>query len=122
VELYYRLLNDRQLLERAGGQFLTIFESVEDKDYAHHYQKLYDVKQTLLKAVAGKYRSSLISAYHYFENASVPRDGSLEETARVIKSRQAKNICLGVLATLDTPDIHSLIKQQFETAVCATDR
>jgi len=122
VELYYRLLNDRQLLEKAGGQFLTIFESVEDKDYAHHYQKLYDVKQTLLKAVAGKYRSSLISAYHFFENASVPRDGSLEETARVIKSRQAKNICLGVLATLDTPDIHSLIKQQFETAVCATDR
>jgi len=122
VELYYRLLNDRQLLERAGGQFLTIFESVEDKDYAHHYQTLYDVKQPLLQAVAGKYRSSLISDYHNFENASVPRDGSLEETARVIKSRQAKNICLGVLATLDTPDIHSLIKQQFETAVCATDR
>jgi len=122
IELYYRLLNDRQLLERAGGQFLTIFESVEDKDYAHHYQALYDVKQTLLKAVAGKYRSSLISAYNFFENASVPRDGSLEETARVIKSRQAKNICLGILATLDTPDIHSLIKQQFETAICATDR
>jgi aminopeptidase N len=122
VELYYRLLNDRQLLERAGGQFLTIFESVEDKDYAHHYQALYDVKQKLLKAVAGKYRSSLISAYNFFENASVPRDGSLEETARVIKSRQAKNICLGVLAALDAPDIHSLIKQQFESAICATDR
>ncbi len=122
IELYYRLLNDRQLLERAGGQFLTIFESVEDEEFAHHYQALYDVKQKLLKAVAGKYRSSLISAYNFFENASAPRDGSLEETARVIKSRQAKNICLGVLATLDAPDIHALIKQQFETATCATDR
>ncbi|AGF95730.1 Membrane alanine aminopeptidase N [Methanosarcina mazei Tuc01] len=122
IELYYRLLNDRQLLERAGGQFLTIFESVEDEEFAHHYQALYDVKQKLLKAVAGKYRSSLISAYNFFENASVPRDGSLEETARVIKSRQAKNICLGVLATLDAPDIHALIKQQFETATCTTDR
>ena len=40
----------------------------------------------------------------------------------MIKSRQAKNICLGVLATLDAPDIHALIKQQFETATCATDR
>ena len=50
------------------------------------------------------------------------RDSTLEETARVIKSRQAKNICLGILATLDTPDIHALIKQQFETATCATDR
>ena len=122
VELYYRLLNDRQLLERAGGQFLTIFESVEDPEYAHHYQALYDIKQKLLKAVAWKYRSSLISAYHFFENASVPRDSSLEETARVIKSRQAKNICLGVLATLDTPDTHTIIKQQFENATCATDR
>jgi aminopeptidase N len=122
IELYYRLLNDRQLLERVGGQFLTIFESVEDEDFAHHYQALYDVKQKLLKAVALKYRNSLISAYNFYESASVPRDSSLEETARVIKSRQAKNICLGVLATLDTPDIHALIKQQFETAACATDR
>jgi len=31
IELYYRLLNDGQLLEKAGGQFLTIFESVEDE-------------------------------------------------------------------------------------------
>ncbi|MDI9394429.1 MAG: M1 family metallopeptidase [Euryarchaeota archaeon] len=122
IELYYRLLNDRQLLEKAGGQFLTIFESVEDPEYAYHYQKLYDVKQELLKAVAWKYRSSLISAHRYFENASVPEDGSLEEIARVIKSRQAKNICLGILATLDTPDIHALIKQQFDTATCASDR
>jgi aminopeptidase N len=122
VELYYRLLNDRQLLERAGGQFLTIFESVEDEEFSHHYQALYDVKQKLLKAVAWKYRSSVISAYRYFENSSVSKDSTLEETARVIKARQAKNVCLGILATLDTPDIHALIKQQFETAACATDR
>ncbi len=64
----------------------------------------------------------MISAYHFFENASSPRDPTLEETARTIKSRQAKNICLGILATLDTPDIHDMIKQQFETATCATDR
>ncbi len=44
IELYYRLLNDRQLLEKAGGQFLTIFESVEDEEFAHSYQELYDVK------------------------------------------------------------------------------
>ncbi len=122
VELYYRLMNDRQLLERAGGQFLMIFESVEDEEFAHNYQALYDVKQKLLEAVAWKYRSSVISAYRFFENSSVPRDSTLEETARVIKTRQAKNVCLGILATLDTPDIHALIKQQFETAICTTDR
>ena len=49
-------------------------------------------------------------------------DSTLEETARALKYRQAKNICLSILATLDTPDIHAMIKQQFETATCATDR
>jgi len=122
IELYYRLFNDRQLLEKAGGQFLTIFESVEDEEFSHHYQALYEVKQKLLKAVAWKYRSSVISAYRFFEGSSVPRDSTLEETARVIKARQAKNVCLNILATLDAPDIHALIKQQFETATCATDR
>lgn len=122
VDLYYRLLNDRQLLERAGGQFLTIFESVEDEEFAHSYQALYDVKQKILKAIAWKYRSSIISAYRFFEDSSVSRDSTLEEAARVIKVRQAKNICLNILETLDTPEIHSLIKQQFETATCATDR
>lgn len=122
IELYYRLLNDRQLLEKAGGQFLTIFESVEDEEFAHRYQALYDVRQTLLKAVAWKYRNSVISAYRFFESGSTPRDSTLEETGRAIKNRQAKNACLGILATLDTPDIHAMIKQQFETATCATDR
>lgn len=122
IELYYRLLNDRQLLERAGGQFLMIFESVEDEEFSHNYQALYDVKQKLFKAVASKYKNSVISAYRYYENAAIPRDSTLEETARIIKARQAKNFCLWILASLDTPDIHTLIKQQFETASCATDR
>ncbi|AKB58935.1 M1 family metallopeptidase [Methanosarcina barkeri] len=122
IELYYRLLNDRQLLEKAGGQFLTIFESVEDEEFAHRYQELYEVRQKLLKAVARKYVNSVISAYRFFEESSVPRDSTLEETARVIKNRQAKNVCLGILATLDTSEIHAMIKQQFETATCATDR
>jgi aminopeptidase N len=122
IELYYRLLNDRSLLEKAGGQFLVIFESVEDEEFAHHYQELYDAKKKILKAVAWKYVNSVASAYRFFEESSVPKDLTLEETARVIKSRQAKNVCLGILATLDTPDIHALIKQQFETATCATDK
>ncbi len=122
IEFYYRLLNDRQLLEKAGGQFLTIFESVEDEEFAHRYQELYEIRQKLLKAVARKYVNSVISAYRFFEEASIPRDSTLEETARVIKNRQAKNVCLGILATLDTAEIHAMIKQQFETATCATDR
>lgn len=122
VELYYKLLNDRELLEKAGGQFLAIFESVEDEKLAHRYQGLYDVKQRLMRAVAEKYTNSITSLYHYFEEESTVRDRTLEEEAKAIKNRQAKNVCLGVLATLDTPEIHGLIIQQFETATCASDR
>ncbi len=95
IELYYKLLNDRQLLEKAGGQFLTIFESVEDEEFAHHYQALYDVKQKLLKAVACKYRNSVVSVYRYFESSSVPKDSTLEETARVIKSQTGQKYLPG---------------------------
>jgi aminopeptidase N len=122
VELYYRLLNDRQLLEKAGGQFLTIFESVEDEEFAQNYQALYDVRQKLLEIVASRYKNSIISVHQYFKSSAVPQNSTFEEIVRVIKVRQAKNACLDILATLDTPDIHTLIKQQFETATCATDR
>jgi aminopeptidase N len=122
VSLYYKLINDRSLLEKAGGQFLTLFESVEDEEFSHKYQALYDVKQKILKAVAAKYTNSLISAYRFYEEASLAKASSLEETARAIKSRQAKNICLAVLSTLEIPEIHALIRQQFETASCATDK
>ncbi|AKB24515.1 Membrane alanine aminopeptidase N [Methanosarcina sp. MTP4] len=122
VSLYYKLLNDRELLEKAGGQFLAIFESVEEEEYAHRYQALYEVKQKLLRAVAAKYSNSLLSAYRYFEEASAAKGETLKEEARVIKNRQAKNVCLGILASLDTPEVHGLIKQQFEAASCASDR
>ncbi|MDD2439134.1 MAG: M1 family metallopeptidase [Methanosarcinaceae archaeon] len=122
IELYYKLLNDRELLEKAGGQFLRIFESVEAEKFAHRYQALYAVKQRILSAVAEKYTNSLISLYRYFEEESIPRDSTLEEEARTIKNRQAKNVCLEILASLDTPEIQKLIKQQFEAASCATDK
>ncbi|WP_440956175.1 DUF3458 domain-containing protein [Methanosarcina sp. Mfa9] len=122
VSLYYKLLNDRELLEKAGGQFLAIFESVEEEEYAHRYQALYEVKQKLLRAVAAKYTNSLLSAYRYFEEASAAKGETLKEEARIIKNRQAKNVCLGILASLDTPEVHGLIKQQFEAASCASDR
>jgi aminopeptidase N len=78
IELYYRLLNDRLLLEKAGGQFLTIFESVEDEEFAHNYQALYDVRQKLLGAVALKHRNSIISTYCYFGSHAVSNNATIE--------------------------------------------
>ena len=79
---------------------MTIFESVEDEEFAHHYQALYDVKQKLLKSVAWKYKNSVVSAYRFFENSSVTKDPTLEETARVIKNRRPKISAYGSLPPL----------------------
>ena len=39
-----KLIMDLDLMEKAGAQFLTIFESVEDDKFSHSYQLLYEVQ------------------------------------------------------------------------------
>jgi aminopeptidase N len=46
----------------------------------------------------------------------------MEVQVPAIKERQLKNICLALIATLDTPDIHAAIRSQIETGSVATDR
>ncbi|TQD23410.1 M1 family metallopeptidase [Methanolobus vulcani] len=120
--LFHELIMDLDLMERAGAQFLTIFESVEEDQFSHSYQLLYEVKQKLLKAIASRHEESLMSLYETC-NARIA-DGSdyLEEQVHAIKCRQLKNKCLSLLSTLDTPVIHEIIKKQFETAQNATDK
>ncbi|MFA5346704.1 MAG: M1 family metallopeptidase [Methanoregula sp.] len=121
IDLYLRLLSDRDLMMRAGGQFLTIFESAPDKKYAHHYQALYDVRERLLHAIAARYKDALFGIY---AAGTVPatRQDTFGENARAIKERQVKNTALAVLSRLGTPDIHQLIKDQFDRSCCATDK
>ena len=61
TDLFHELIMDLDLMEKAGAQFLTIFESVEDDKFSHSYQLLYEVKQKLLKAIASKHEESLMS-------------------------------------------------------------
>ncbi len=120
--LFYDLLSDQELMGRAGAQFLTIFESVEDQDFAHRYQALYDVKKKIQRSVAERYSDPVLSIYKkYTENGG--DNGYLPEMVAAIRRRQVKNTCLSVLASRDTPDIHALIRRQFDDpAAPATDR
>ena len=126
TDLYHELIQDHDLMKEAGAQFLTIFESVEDEKLAHRYQLLYKVKQKLLKAIASGHEDSLISLYRVYnekENESKNKNHDyLNEQVNAIKDRQVKNTCLSVLSTLDTPTVHAIIREQFETAQSATDK
>ncbi|MCK4269906.1 MAG: DUF3458 domain-containing protein, partial [Methanogenium sp.] len=68
VDLYYELLSDEKLMEEAGGQFLTVFESVDDERQTHRYRALYDLKQKIFRAIAERYRRELTELYHIYNS------------------------------------------------------
>ncbi|MDK2862652.1 MAG: aminopeptidase, partial [Methanomicrobiaceae archaeon] len=122
ADLCVALLADDSLMEEAGGQFLTIFPSVEDERFAHRYRALHDARQAIYAAVAARGGETLLRVYHRAAGASPAAPGSLEEEAAAIRNRQRKNVCLSILATLDTPEVHRLLLNQFQEATAATDR
>ena len=120
TDLIVSLLEDSGLMERAGGQFLTIFESVEDPAFAHRYGALYKVRQRILAATADRHEDRLLSIYRRYSGFE-PGEG-LAGRIRAIKKRQVKNAALGILAASDTPEVHDLLRNQYREAENAQDR
>lgn len=121
IDLYYELLSNELLMEQAGGQFVTLFESVDDKKYAHHYTKLYETKIKIMKAIAQKYKNGLLDIYNKY-NVPISNTNYIDTKRTEIKRRQIKNIALTLLSTLDTEDIHLIIKKQLDKSDSATDK
>ncbi|ABN58116.1 MULTISPECIES: M1 family metallopeptidase [Methanoculleus] len=122
ADLCAALLADDALMEEAGGQFLTIFPSVEDERFAHRYRTLHDARQTIYAAVAARGGETLLRIYRQAAKDAPAASGNLEEEAAAIRQRQRKNACLSILATRDTPEVHRLLLRQFREATAATDR
>jgi aminopeptidase N len=121
IDLYYEQLSNKKLLQRSGAQILSISESVEDKEYMHSYQKLYEIRKKISKTISKQYEPQLKKMYGEYKNKDV--SGTyVQQQVQNIKNRQIKNLCLGLLAKLDTKEIHNLIKEQFNSAKCATDK
>ncbi|HUK39045.1 MAG TPA: M1 family metallopeptidase [Methanomicrobiales archaeon] len=120
TDLFMDLLADADLLDRLGGLGLTVFESVEDEALAHRYRALFEARQRLLHAIATRHQEALLSLYDSNASGPVPEDTA--GRIRAIKRRQVKNLCLEVLATLDSVGVHHLLLRQFREAVMASDR
>jgi aminopeptidase N len=121
VDLYFRLLSDETLMTRAGGQFLTMFDTVQDQRYAHWYQALFDARERFLRAVAVKYEDNIRRLNNDYSSKTDQAEGQKDRIG-AIKARQVKNICIGLLSRLDTPEVHTLIRSQIEKSENATDR
>jgi aminopeptidase N len=121
TDLFVELLSDDALMATAGGHFLTIFESVEDEQFAHRYRDLYEVRLTILRAIAERHTETLLNLYARYSGL-ITDNKDLSSRIVDIKNRQIRNLCIAVLATTDTPEIHRLLKKQFDTSPNATDR
>jgi aminopeptidase N len=121
ITLYYLLLSDAYLSEEVGGLHLTLFDAVDDPRYAHRYTALYRAREKVERAIADRYSLKLKDWYHRLDRI-VPLIAPLELQASAIRERQLKNTCLGLLSTLDTDEIHEMIKAQIKGNGVATDR
>lgn len=121
VELFMETLADEKRVAQTGGHHLTLFESVEDERYMHNYKAVYEVKNTILKTIAKKHKEKLLDMYTKYDS-KVAEGEYLEKEVQLIKYRQIKNIALSVLAKLDTPDIHELIKKQIDESKSASEK
>jgi aminopeptidase N len=120
LELWFRLFSDRELMMQCGAQLVTVFESAPDKQYAHRYQALYEVRERIFRSLAARYRPELLEIYESMRVPWIRRD-YLHQELLDIKRRQIKNTALSVLSRLDTPDIHQMIRDQFTRVSSATD-
>jgi len=121
IDLYLDLLSDDHLMKTSGGQFMANFEHVEDESYAHRYQELYDVKKKIKIAIAKKHKERLLALYNKY-NVEGYEGSYIEQWALASKDRQVKNVCLALLASLDSQEVHTLIKKQYENPTAASDK
>jgi aminopeptidase N len=121
LDLYFSILRDEDRSRDLGGLLLTLFDTVDAPEYAHRYRELYEARRRIESAIASRYRADLRDMYDR-HNHTVPLTAPMEVQVPAIKERQLKNICLALIATLDTPDIHAAIRSQIETGSVATDR
>jgi len=121
VELFHALLADEGLSGDVGALHLTLFDSVDDPRFAHRYTSIYRARRRIEHAIATRYSSELKDMYSR-HHRTVPLTAPMKLQPTAIRQRQLKNRCLGLLATLDTPDVHGMLRAQINGPGVATDR
>lgn len=117
-----RTLKDEELMKSCGSMPLLMFESVSDSRFAHEYGKLYSAKQRILRGIAEKYEDTLRALYVKYDVSYQAEGFEPAVLSAQFKANAVKNLILTILASLDTPDVHYLIRTQYRNANSATNR
>jgi aminopeptidase N len=121
ADLYYRILTDETLSAETGGLLLTLYDTVDVPGYAHRYRALFMARRALENAVALRHHAGLVHRYRRHERPA-PLTTPLDDLIPAVKERQVRNTCLSLLSTLDTSEVHGLIRSQIDGWGVATDR
>ena len=121
IDLFFKILSNKSITDKVGSFILSIMPFVEDLNFQHKYQDLYEVKEKILKSIALKYKKELMDIYYEYKARAIQAPYVQKEIFN-IKSRQIKNLCLSLLTRLDTNDIHELIRGQYYYSDSFTDR
>lgn len=121
VDLLFKILSDKNNYEKYGGHLFTIHETVSHPSFSHDYKLLHDIKKKIFFSIASKYKEELLRIYNDLSGVVVNRDFVKQEVSN-IKRRQVRNTILMILSTLDSPDVLSIIKEQYFSSTNASDK
>ena len=117
-----RTLSDAELMRSCGSMPLLMFESVSDPQFAHAYGKLYAAKQKIFRGIASRYRTELTALYKQYDVTYNTEEFVPAVLSAQFKANAVKNLVLSILASLDTAEVHAVIKKQYAESAGATNR
>ena len=92
IDLYFKVLSNKEQNQKLGASFLTIFEGVENEDFSYEYLETYKTRKKISTAIAQKYQKELIELYNHYSTETAKGKTYLEQKASEIKIRELKNI------------------------------
>ena len=107
IDLSYKAL----LLELPSVS--TLMQRQDEVDF----EPIYEAKEKLAHILATTYKEKLLELYDKYHK---PEDKSIDSSS--MGERVFKNRCLKILSALDSEDIVSLVKKQYEESLTMTDR
>jgi aminopeptidase N len=111
-------LHDKTLSARMKADLLTVPSEawLADQMQAIDPQAIHDARRFLRRALAEAWEESLFAVY-----GAQQESGEYQVTPEAVGARRLKNLCLGLLMTLDNSAHHALATHQFRVANNMTD-
>lgn len=118
LDLYGEILKEEMPSPALKSFFLRVDEQPLERAYATWFRELVRARETLMRAVCGRYREELVKRFMaldtYTPSGGSPRAG--------VEERLLKQVLLDLIVVDDSPESHRLILNHYRAATTANDR